>query len=77
MRETDPVEAAGVAERMRKAIANMSFTGEIEKLKITASIGVATSPNPKVKHVDDLLRAADEALYEAKSNGRNRVEIAD
>jgi diguanylate cyclase (GGDEF)-like protein len=75
--ETDPVEAAGVAERMRKSIAKMAFTGEIEKLQITASIGVATSPNPKINHAEDLLRAADDALYEAKGNGRNRVEIAD
>ncbi len=75
--ETDPVEAAGVAERMRKAIAKMAFTGEIEKLQITASIGVATSPNSKINHAEDLLRAADDALYEAKSNGRNRVEIAE
>jgi len=75
--ETDPVEAAGVAERIRKGIAKMAFTGEIEKLQITASIGVATSPNPKIKHAEDLLRVADDALYDAKSNGRNRVEIAE
>ncbi len=75
--ETDPVEAAGVAERIRKEISNMSFSGAIAKLKITASIGVATSPNPKVNHAEDLLRVADDALYEAKNNGRNRVEIAD
>lgn len=75
--ETDPVEAAGVAERMRKAIAGMSFTGAIAKLKITASIGVATVPKPQIQSVDEMLRAADDALYEAKSNGRNRVEVAD
>ncbi len=75
--ETDRVEAAGVAERMRKEIANLSFSGEIAKLKITASIGVATSPNPNIGHAEDFLRAADDALYEAKNNGRNRVEIAE
>jgi len=74
--ETDPIEAAGVAERMRKAIARMVFSDAIADLQITASIGVATCPHPKISHVDALLRAADDALYEAKSNGRNRVEIA-
>ncbi len=74
--ETDPVEAAGVAERMRKEISRMKFTGAIEELAITASIGVATAPHPRIARVDDLLRAADDALYEAKNNGRNRVEMA-
>ena len=74
--ETNPVEAAGVAERMRKAITSMRFTGDIEELEISASIGVATIPLDKIDSVDALIRAADEALYEAKSNGRNRVEIA-
>ena len=75
--ETAPVEAAGVAERIRTAIGKMKFAGNIEKLQITASIGVATTPNRKIETVDDLLRAADGALYDAKSNGRNRVEVAD
>lgn len=75
--ESDPVEAAGVAERIRKEIAKMCFSGAIENLKITASIGVASSPHPRIDDINELLRAADNALYEAKNNGRNRVEITD
>lgn len=75
--ETDPVEAAGVAERIRKEISRMRFSGALENVEITASIGVASTPHPNFEQVDDLLRAADDALYEAKNNGRNRVEIAD
>ncbi|PLY03086.1 MAG: diguanylate cyclase response regulator [Desulfuromonas sp.] len=73
--ETDPVEAAGVAERIRKEISKMTFTGSIAKLKLTASIGVATVPKDNIGSLDDFLRAADDALYQAKNNGRNRVEV--
>jgi len=75
--ETGLAGAVGVAERIRKEIAKLSFAGAIENLKVTASIGVATSTGKKIGCVDDLLRAADDALYEAKTNGRNRVEFSD
>lgn len=42
---------------------------------VTISIGVAGA-NGKLVNVDDNLRAADKALYKAKKNGRNRVEVA-
>jgi len=75
--ETGLAGAVGVAERIRKEIAKLNFAGAIENLKVTASIGVATSTGKKIGSVDDLLRAADDALYEAKTNGRNRVEFSD
>jgi len=75
--ETGLAGAVGVAERIRKEIAKLNFAGVIENLKVTASIGVATSTGKKIGSVDDLLRAADDALYEAKTNGRNRVEFSD
>jgi len=43
---------------------------------VTVSIGVATSPNDMVNDSKDLISAADSALYKAKKNGKNRVEIA-
>lgn len=43
--------------------------------KVTISIGVATFTSTDMKKMDDLLKAADDALYEAKSEGRNRMVI--
>ena len=43
-------------------------------MTITISAGVATFPAPNIDSVDSLFRQADEALYRAKQNGRNRVE---
>jgi PleD family two-component response regulator len=44
-------------------------------LPITASFGV-TDRGPCDRSVDDLLRRADLAMYVAKANGRDRVEVA-
>jgi diguanylate cyclase (GGDEF)-like protein len=44
-------------------------------LSVTVSIGVATSSKEKL-HPEEVLQAADKALYRAKDNGRNRVETA-
>ena len=44
---------------------------------LTASLGVAVFPHDSVKEVDDLIRLADDALYRAKAEGRNRVCVAD
>jgi diguanylate cyclase (GGDEF)-like protein len=45
-------------------------------LPITISLGVATTCKGRKSDVNSLLQAADMALYRAKENGRNRVEIA-
>jgi diguanylate cyclase (GGDEF)-like protein len=44
------------------------------ELRVTASLGVATLPDD-CGDADSLVRAADRALYAAKGNGRNRVEL--
>jgi diguanylate cyclase (GGDEF)-like protein len=63
------------AERLRLAVLEFSFPPPMEDLTVTISLGVATYPSPLVDSVDSLFRQADEALYRAKQNGRNRVEI--
>ena len=63
-----------VAERLRQAVLELSFPEPMEHLTLTVSAGVATYPSPCVDSIDSLFRQADEALYRAKQNGRNRVE---
>jgi len=63
-------EAAKAAERFRVALE----TAEWPDRQITASFGVATC-GPYVTTLNELVAAADHALYTAKQNGRNRVEM--
>ena len=69
-----PLDGAMIAaERLRQYIEDM----EVDNLKVTISIGVASIPPlPKV-HAKAMIDAADKALYVAKNGGRNRVEIAE
>jgi len=73
MPETDPDFARIVAERLREDVAGQPFDTEAGPLDITISIGIASS-DEETKSGDDLLKKADEALYRAKDEGRNRVE---
>jgi two-component system cell cycle response regulator len=62
------------AERLRESIERYPFdAGGEEPLHLTASIGVATFPSQRVESTEDLFARADEALYRAKSSGRNQV----
>jgi two-component system cell cycle response regulator len=74
MPETGLAIAAAVAERLRLAVANEPFTLRAggEGLRITVSIG-ATTAIAGGDGRDRLLKRADEALYDAKAGGRNRV----
>ncbi|MEM1452710.1 MAG: diguanylate cyclase [Planctomycetota bacterium] len=71
---TDVDTASMAAERLRSAIANNVVEhGEFAEA-VTVSLGVAGA-TPAMSSVDDLIKAADEALYDAKQLGRNRVCI--
>ena len=63
-----------MAERFRQAVAFEPFAIGAEWLDVTTSVGVVTSA--AADGVLELVRAADEALYCAKSSGRNRVVAA-
>jgi two-component system, cell cycle response regulator len=72
--ETGRQGAMAFAERIREKVAAFGFyIGEVERIHVTASIGVATYPSPRLDSAEDLFRAADVALYRAKGNGRNLV----
>jgi len=63
-----------VAERVRQLVANRPII-ESPEVQVTISLGVACSDGIAV--AEDMIQAADEALYRAKANGRNRVEVAE
>lgn len=65
--------AAQVAERLRASVENHP----IEPVgHITISLGVAHCPQDGVLRADQVLKQADDLLYQAKNKGRNRVEVA-
>jgi diguanylate cyclase (GGDEF)-like protein/PAS domain S-box-containing protein len=61
-----------VAERLRRSALNLRPTFEGAEIPVTVSIGCAATEEGMAS-IDDLLKAADEALYQAKRNGRNQV----
>ncbi len=71
--ETDSEGALLVAERTRVRVSKAEIRGAFGCLSVTVSIGLATWSEGDGDIVDLLVRA-DEALYQAKGNGRNRVE---
>ena len=68
---TTLAEASEMAERLRVQVAAMRVATPQGDLSITVSLGCATATLRQ-----DLLRAADAALYVAKQTGRNRVHTA-
>lgn len=72
LRDTDKEEARDVCERIREGF-QLRFGGN--KVQVTSSIGLACFPidaNSK----QDLAKAADDALYQSKRAGRNRVSVS-
>ena len=71
--EADSEVAATVAEKMRRIIAKETFDFADPPLGITASIGMATSQRKNFGSAEELIRAADMAMLQAKREGRNCV----
>lgn len=70
--DTDIDEGVIVAERIRHNIHHQSISVENQQVSITVSIGVA-SYNLGDQTIDAIIHRADQALYQAKNQGRNRV----
>ncbi|AWN16700.1 GGDEF domain-containing protein [Salinisphaera sp. LB1] len=74
---TDLECALKAAERLRRRAAELVFTGEGgTQFSVTLSIGLAQNDSERRLPNDTLLRSADEALYDAKEGGRNRIVAA-
>ena len=67
-------QAYKVADRLRQSISSIVvYSDNNQEVRFTVSIGVSSSEISD--NVDTLVKTADEALYKAKQNGRNRVEV--
>jgi two-component system, sensor histidine kinase LadS len=64
-----------IAESVRKRIEDQEIKYTAKTICITASIGAYCKASSEKINADDALRCADEALYQAKNKGRNRVEM--
>jgi diguanylate cyclase (GGDEF)-like protein len=72
--EINAAKARKVADRLRQTIASIViYSDNHQKVTFTVSIGVSSSEISD--NVDMLVKTADEALYKAKQNGRNCVEV--
>jgi diguanylate cyclase (GGDEF)-like protein len=70
--DTSEEEALSIAERIRRAVENISVPLDGVVIKVTVSIGL-TEFSADCQQLEQLLTAADECLYQAKKQGRNRV----
>jgi diguanylate cyclase (GGDEF)-like protein len=74
MRDTRWQGARDMAERLRAAVADHQFDVDGTNLKVTVSVGTATLDPSRHTSPAALLEEADQAMYRAKREGRNRVE---
>ncbi len=73
--ETDIEKAARFGEKIRSTIERTKFTFDSRTIKVTASIGVSTLKASMSR--ESFVHAADQALYQAKQKGRNRLMRSD
>lgn len=72
---TSSRNAAWLAERLRRKIQKLAFNAGSESFAVTVSIGVASIPAGENKDGSSLTNEADQALYQAKHEGRNKVMV--
>jgi diguanylate cyclase (GGDEF)-like protein len=73
---SDAASTLQLAERLRAAVREATATSGVEAGPVTLSVGFTSTGELDERDWDVLLRAADGALYQAKSAGRDRVEMA-
>ena len=72
---TDVATTERAAERLREAVARLTIDHGTYRGGVTLSLGIAQML-PGMDGTDELIKAADEALYAAKAKGRNRTCVA-
>ena len=69
-------EAFLIMERLRKTVASTPFLFEGKAVRLTVSVGLASNEGEETITLDAILSRADEALYRAKTLGRNRTGVS-
>jgi len=73
---TKASDAIVLAERIRTSVANKKMdVGSSSPITVTVSIGIADNSDAD-NSIKDMIELADQALYAAKEEGRNRVHVA-
>ncbi len=75
LRGTPEAAATVCVEKIRQTVMQHPFAFQDKPIPTTISIGVCSRQATAVESLQDLIQAADDALYRAKQNGRNRLEI--
>jgi len=77
--DCDEIEAMHTAERMQVIVADLRIPHEHSPIApyITISIGIATSTVSQQAPAEQLIKRADQALYQAKNEGRNQIRVND
>ncbi|MBI9050866.1 MAG: GGDEF domain-containing protein [Anaerolineaceae bacterium] len=73
--QTDQEQAQTIAERIRKSVSELEIKWDQETMKTSVSVGVTTTKDAVISP-EDLVKLADDALYQAKNNGRNQIMVA-
>lgn len=75
MRDCSEKESKMLAERIRSKIEEAQFVFEDKAIPVTVSLGVSSFYKKNLSRPEDLIKTADEALYNSKEKGRNRVSL--
>ena len=68
-------ESFVIAERIRRLVESTLFEVGKAQVNLTVSMGISNFPSHRAKSKEELIRMADQALYDAKRGGRNKVCI--